>query len=205
MTHRLIASFLITAALAVAACSGAGPQPAEPGFIQNPLFADPSGGNGVGKPWATIQHAGEPSYLFTVRDGVLRIERVGSQPYGKVIQVLPAEKLRGKTLAFSAELSGNLEPLDNPSVPWADATGLEVIVKGYSGKKALRMLGKRVLLNATSEPGLTPGELDWTRQRVVFQVPEQATDVVVGIRLVLNGVLEARSPSLVIEGSAARN
>lgn len=193
---------VIIAAMACGGCFGAGSQATDPGLIVNPRFADTSGGDGVGEPWASIQHAGAPSYRFSAVDGVLRIERVGDQPNGRVVQVIPADGLRGKTLEFSAELSGNLEPIDTPSAPWADDTGLAVIVKGASKNPALRMLGKRVLLKAGSAPRLAPGKLDWTRYRVVFQVPEQATDIEVAIRLMLNGVLEARDPSLVVVENA---
>lgn len=199
MSVRLPALLFVAAIAGIGGgCSDSSHRSRDPGLIVNPAFADAAGGNAIGSPWAAVQHGGESSYLFGARNGVLRIERVGTQPYGQVVQVLPAEKLRGKTVEFSADLSGELESINNPSVPWADHTGLSIIVKGYSTNPRMRMLGKRVLLESRSEPGLAPGSHDWTHCRVVVKVPEQATEIEVGIRLVLNGVLKARSPALVM-------
>lgn len=198
--RRPILTVLLTFAL-LAACSAY--EPPDPGLIANPDFADESDAQSLGQPWLAAQHAGDRSYETRVSDGVLHIERIGSEPWGKTIQAVPADELKGRRAEFSVELAGTLEPVEDPSgirdtLKGHRDTGLGVVVKGYRDDPRLRrLLGKSTLVTAESESGMEPGEHDWQRHRLVFDVPENATEIVVEIRMTLNGVLKARGPRLV--------
>lgn len=193
----LALSLLMIAALP--GCGNADYQPPDPGLIQNPDFVDEQKADALGQPWLATQHSGDRSYVSTVSDGVLIIERIGPEPWGQVIQTVPAEPLRGKRAEFSVELAGDLKLANDPSGRWSNDTGLGVVVKGYRNR-SLSMLGKAELVRAKMNPGMQPGAHDWRRYKLVFDVPENATDVQVEIRLTLSGVLRARGPRLVPVG-----
>lgn len=173
-------------------------QPPDPGLLKGPYFSEQPHGENFSSAWAAIQHGGDDSYHMTTSDGVLRIERIGEEPWGQLVQRLSAEDLRGKTLEFSAELSGDLKKIKNPKERLANKTGLGVIVKGFPGSHRLRTLGKSILLTLTSESDLSAGEHDWKRHSIVFTVPEGATDIQVAIRMTNGGVLKARGPRLLV-------
>ncbi len=173
-------------------------QPPDPGLLQSPYFSEQRHEEDFSPAWAAIQHGGDDSFHMTTSDGVLRIEKIGEEPWGQLVQNLSAEDLRGKKLEFSAELSGDLKEIENPADRLGNKTGLGVIVKGYPGSHRLRTLGKSILLTLTSESDLSEGKHDWKRHSIVFTVPESATDIQVAIRMTHAGVLKARGPRLVI-------
>jgi len=147
--------------------------------------------------WGRSQHAGERSYRFVFNPGELQIDRIGPEPWGQVKQRVNAKPLAGQTLEFSAELSGTLsESGRRPIIP----TGLSIRVLGYTAGMSPAIVGKSTLLIAGGEPELGPGQHDWTRQSVRFEIPEGATDIDVSIRLGMHGALSVRGPSLVVVG-----
>lgn len=187
--------------LFLAACGSY--EPPDPGLIANPTFAPEDDAERVGAPWFASQHAGGRSFDTSVSDGVLTIERIGTEPWGHTIQSVPAEELQGRRVEFSVELAGSLQPVDKASetgktLKGYHDTGLGAVVKGYRDDPRLRrLLGKTTLETVKSEEPLEPGEHDWRRHRLVFDVPENATEIEVQIRLTHNGVLKARGPRLV--------
>lgn len=192
-----VSLFLLTACSAYA--------PPDSGLIANPTFAPDSGTDRVGEPWSSTQHGGDRSYRTTVSAGVLRIERIGPEPWGQTVQIVPAEDLRGRRAEFSVELAGDLEPVEGsvdlgPRRKGYSRTGIGVVVKGFRDDPKLRRLGTIMLEKIEHEPRLSPGEHDWERHRLTFDVPETATNIEVQIRLTRHGVLKARGPRLVAVG-----
>lgn len=192
-------SFMLVLVVAIGACGGrAGGEyrAPDPGLLGNPVFASPEGGERIAPPWVATQHAGESSYRMTSRNGVLRIERIGNEPWGQLSQTVSAEGLKGRKVEFSVELSGELEPVEDPTGFWSGKTGLSVVINGYPDSGITRHRGKRILESIEMEPGLEPGTVEWRRHSLVFDVPEKATGLQVAIRLTLDGVLRARGPRL---------
>lgn len=161
------------------------------GLVQNPGFD--RGPDGAIESWRFIQHAGRRSYSFESDNSILVIERIGPERWGQAIQTLSAAGRHGMTLEFSAEVSGDLDDASGaPSSP----TGLGVRISGLRpGMPAV--LGPSVLSAMSATPEIGPGKLEWTRQRVVFQVPEHATEIQLSVRLTLDGMLRIRNPRLV--------
>lgn len=191
--------FIVALVVSLGACgdrAGGEYKAPDPGLLGNPAFAAAAGGEGVAPPWVALQHAGEPSYSISAENGVLRIERTGDEPWGQLSQSVSASQIKGGKAVFSVELAGELEPIEDPSGIWSGKTGLNVVVNGYPGSSVTRHRGKRILVNKSLEPGLEPGSHEWQRYRLVFDVPENATDLQVSIQLTLGGVLKARGPRL---------
>lgn len=174
--------------LLLAAC--ARPQAPAPGLIEDPSFSR-LGRDGDG-PWRALQHAGPDSYRMSARDGVLRIERHGPEPWGKVIQTIPVGELGGRTLEWSAEVRGVLRA---PAERFVSPSGLTAILIGRPPGAPLA-LGEGVLDNLSGQPELSPGEHPWTLQRIRIAVPEGASRLEVGLILGHEGWIELRRPSL---------
>jgi hypothetical protein len=192
-------SIHVFAALMVAACSHvvAGAEVAawtapDPGLLRDATFDAEQ--RGERRAWVYSQHAGQTSYRFNHEPGMLRIERIGPEPWGQASQHLDARPLVGQTLEFSAELSGRLTDLAERQIA---TTGLSARIRGFRAGMP-RMLGKAILLRAAGKPELSPSTTDWTPQSVRFKVPEGATDIDVTIRLGTHGSLSVRGPSLVV-------
>lgn len=192
----LVHAFGIVVAIACLLAAGCQHRPAG-GLLLNPAFE--RNADGAIASWAFNQHAGERSYLFEIDDETLTIERVGSQPWGQAVQTLPAAGLFGRTLEFSAEVSGRLG--DESGAP-ITPTGLAVRISGLRpGIPAA--LGAAIFSTLPGEPAIGVGDHDWTVQRVVFEVPESATEIQLSLRLALDGTLRVRRPRLIELANAA--
>ncbi len=168
--------------------------PDDANLLSDPAFTvDKTGPDAI---WRLSQHAGPRSYEWAVDDGVLSVTRIGPEPWGQATQSIPAADLVGRTLVFSAELSGNLA-LD--SADTVERTGIGVRVRGTSPDVPAVLGPSAIQLSATGAPALPPGELDWSEQRVAFRVPEGAEEVEVAIRLGTGGTLRARNPRLLLQ------
>jgi hypothetical protein len=194
MNRLLLWAFL---ALPLAGCQpdADGGRPANgSNLLADPEFAvDKTGPDAV---WRLSQHAGPRSYEWAVDEGVLSVTRIGPEPWGQATQSIPAADLVGRTLVFSAELSGNLAA---DSAETVERTGIGVRVRGTSPDVPAMLGPSAIQLSATGAPALPPGKLDWSEQRVEFRVPEGAEEVEVAIRLGTGGTLRARNPRLLLQ------
>ena len=152
-------------------------KPLESVPLANPGFESSAPGR-LGAPdgWWGIQHAGVPSYTFTLdadapRAGgrSLRIDNIGPEPFGTLYQVLPATALRGKTLRFSAWLKTR------------DASG-NVYGSG-AGLKLQSMRGGYIVDHAQMRMDSVAGTTDWARYEVHLKVAGTADQVEVGVTL----------------------
>jgi hypothetical protein len=169
-------------------------EPVAPGLLLDPRFEIAGDAQSL-RHWTLSQHAGASSYEYDVEDGVLSLRRIGVEPWGIIQQQLDANDWAGKTMEFSADLAAELD--DSYGAPF-DATGLSVSALGF-GPGDLPMMGKRILLAATQEPGLDLGEHGWKRHRLRFTLPEATeVDLRLSVQLTYGGELKMRSPSLVI-------
>jgi hypothetical protein len=168
--------------LLLVACSDPGNRTGgDPGLVRNAAFERDADGRLEG--WTFVGHATTGSYRFETGDGVLRIERVGPEPWAQAVQSLDAKPLIARRLAFTAEIELSQS---------AEDSGIGVRVRGYKPGFP-RSLGKSILLTARSEAGIAGG---WQPHRVEFEVPAGATRIELSLRHAGNGVLRARNPSL---------
>lgn len=182
-----------TLSLLAAGCGSDGSRAgsSDGGLLINPGFEREANGR-IGA-WAFGQHAGERSYSFDIDENTLVIKRVGPEPWGQVIQILPAAGLAGRTLEFSAEVSGQFS--DESGAP-ISPTGVGVRISGMRADLPAA-LGDAILYTHHGAPALGVGDHGWTVQRVVFEVPEIATEIRLSFRLTMDGKLHVRNPRLV--------
>jgi hypothetical protein len=117
---RLLVALLTT--VAGCATTAAAPEPAraatqsapatQRSMLVNPGFeSDKPGDTTHIEGWYMYQHAGEPSYAFELDTDAkhggtrsMRVDNIGSQPYGSIAQVLPGAAFAGKTVRFTGWL-----------------------------------------------------------------------------------------------------
>lgn len=175
------------------------------GLLENPGFEDHEGSGIVARPWSFSQHAGDTSYRVRVEEGVLRIERIGNEPWGQITQQLSPEDVAAHTgaiMEFSVDISADLtDEFGEPMSP----TGPSVGIWGYADDTPphLRgMLGSSLLLSERSPIDLGPGTHDWQRHVIRFQVPDNATRLEVAVAMTLGGEIRVRDPHLAVVDGA---
>jgi hypothetical protein len=136
------------------------------GFESGP--AAPTGGI---EGWYWYQHAGETSYQFVLDGAVkhggarsVRIDNVGSQPYGSIAQIVNGTDLAGKTVRFSA---------------WLRTTGAD----GAGASLFVIAEGVGVLAYDTMAGAEVKGTREWARYSVTLPLPPATTRVRVGATL----------------------
>lgn len=178
-----------TAACVLLAGCGNG---ADGGLLVNPEFERDADGQILA--WSFNQHTGEPSYSFATDKNMLVIERVGRERWGQAIQTLSAAELKGLTLEFSAEISGEFD--DESGAP-SSPTGVGARISGMRPGMP-PALGAAILSTNPGQPVIGVGKHGWTVQRVVFEVPDTAVEIQLSLRLTLDGTLRVRNPRLVM-------
>jgi len=148
--------------------------------------------------WSVIQHTGELSYEWTAERGVLTARWLGPEIDGHIAQMIAAQGLKGETLKFSVELSGDLQEL--PDVP-NELSGLQIEVRGMVAGVP-RALGTGPLFTLAGSPPVSPGKFGWMVQHAVFEVPQEASAIRVSIGLGMKGVLRIRNPVLAVHSSS---
>ena len=141
--------------------------------LVNPGFESAaSGPDGDPQGWYTGQHAGDQSYLFTIDAAAkvggtrsLRIDNVGIEPFGSVVQVVPARPLATKTVRFSAWLKTQAANAGGASLFIIAEVGGGIVAYDF-------MAGSEV-----------KGTTDWARHSVTVLIPAQADLLRVGATL----------------------
>ena len=126
--------------------------------------------------WWAIQHAGPTSYKFTADtttkhagERSLRIDNVGSEPFGSIFQTIDAAPWRGKTL----RLAGWIRTEGTTGNRYGSGAGLNVhaIRGGYS--REVSQMRKNAVHGTTG----------WTRYEVVLDVSKDAEQIELGLNL----------------------
>jgi len=157
-------------------------------LIRDANFSQPGNGRRL-EHWTSAQHAGENSYRTVIEDGVLTVEKIGTQPWFVFRQRIDTPGLAGKRLALNAELSLELSsPARDRGL--AEGGGLLLTARSRAGGKG-KVLMSAPLLN---EPRI--GRVDWHSAQIVVQLPEKTRSVEVGFLLQADGTLQVRKPSL---------
>jgi hypothetical protein len=143
--------------------------------IVNPGFESTGAGNG-GNPegWWSLQHAGSPSYAITLDSAVRHTgeysvlsTNIGPEPFGALVQSLPALPWRGRTLRLSA---------------WLRTEGVTGNRFGKGATLTLQAMsgGYPVAHNHGKESPAT-GTAEWTRREVALLVPPLAEKIEIGM------------------------
>lgn len=179
---------LLAIVLGVSAC---GPAPGddvcvlqEGNYLQDTDFALEAQSS-RSKHWTGIQHTGEKSFAVAIADGILSIEKVGSQPWFLYRQRLPAQNLAGERVAFSASvrLVGRAAEAGGRV---GEAGGLKLSAMS-AGKAELR-----------TEQRLAAGipAQQWQLLRIIADVPRYTDTLELSFFHESDGVLEVRAPAL---------
>jgi hypothetical protein len=144
--------------------------------LVNPGFEGRIASTGQPEGWMTIQHAGKVSYTFTPdhdepRSGErsLRVDNVGSEPYGAVYQTIDAAPYRGRTLVFSAWMKTK----DTRGNRFGKGAGLKLHAMKNGYPSAVKQMRRDAI----------DGTTGWTRYQLELAVPPDATQVEVGLNL----------------------
>lgn len=135
--------------------------------------------------WHTSQHAGDKSFELTVEGGVLDITKTGTEPWTIVTQSLDVKPLKGKTVAFTADLKLDLKPPKTPH-GFKLGGGLTLSAK-RNGKLVLRT-------SFDHEPHM--GTSDWRPVQVILKIPPKVDALRLGVIHQAGGNLQVRNPSL---------
>lgn len=145
--------------------------------LVNPGFeSTPDARGGAPEGWDWVQHAGPPSYAFTIDDRVrhagrhsLRIDNTGPEPYGMLYQGIDATAWRGRTLRLSA---------------WLRTEGA---LGNHFGRGAgltlFAMRGGYPVTHAQMRNNAVHGSVDWTRYEITLKIPPQAARIELGVSL----------------------
>jgi hypothetical protein len=136
------------------------------------------------KVWNTLQHAGDKSFNFSIENGELTIDKIGTQPWGVFRQKLSAEDFRGARMAFAAELKMDL----TPEGVWMQPVGGGLNLTARSGDN-------RVILQSKLQHEPRLGQTDWQPVRVIVDIPENTEYVQLDFLHQASGVLQVRKPS----------
>jgi hypothetical protein len=149
----------------------AGPAPA----LANGGFEEMDA-TGAALHWETGQHAGEVSYRFALDHGErhagaasMRIDGVGSEPYGSVWQLVPAPPARQGTLVLRGFMQVR------------EATGNDFGAGAALLLQAMR--GGTVITQGVAVPAFASATTGWQRYESRLVVPAQADLVRVGTTL----------------------
>ena len=164
--------------MADSACKVKGPE-----YLQDTDFALEAESS-RSKHWTGVQHAGEKSYATTFDDGVLTIDKIGTQPWHIFRQRLDPAELAGKLMAFSAELKLDLSESDRAGI---DRTGggMHMTIRSRSGRSLKAVY--------PHEPHL--GSSDWFPVQLVVRIPRNVAIVELGFRHEAEGSFQVRKPS----------
>ncbi|MEM1110527.1 MAG: hypothetical protein AAGI11_01345 [Pseudomonadota bacterium] len=137
------------------------------------------------KHWTGVQHAGEHSYTASFADGVLNIDKIGTQPWYVFRQRFRNGEHAGKKLMFSAEIKLDLDVPEGAQ---------ESDVGGGLYLQAQSRGGERITALYPHEPKL--GETEWIPVHLVVRLPRTLSTLDVGFTHRADGRLFARKVSL---------
>ncbi|HVE51257.1 MAG TPA: hypothetical protein VNG69_16770 [Casimicrobiaceae bacterium] len=131
--------------------------------------------------WWAIQHAGPPSYRFTLDESIhktgarsMRVENIGPEPYGTIFQYVDAHPYRGKTV----RAAGWIRTEKTSGNQYGAGAGLHL----QTQRRGHALDTAPMLKNAIA------GTTDWTRYELVLSVADEADRIEVGLNLYGPGV-----------------
>jgi len=186
----LVLAVLLAGPLACAGGADDSTDRYQPGWVRNAEFGVDEDGQ-IGE-WVFSHHANHGSYRWTSAQGVLAVERIGPEPWGKAFQMHEVSQWVGRTVEFSAELSGELRTGEQPVIT---PSGISLQIHGLpSGGH--RLLGQTVLQVVEGQPELPGGAFDFQPQRLQVTIPDGARELEIIVQLGHYGILRARRLSL---------
>lgn len=138
--------------------------------IVNADFESGKPGNDGPHGWSTAQHTGPLSYDFALDSGEkksgtqsLRVTNIGPEPFGSLIQSIPAAGLGGKKLRLTA---------------WVKVSGIPEEGKRTGAVLSLTALrGSAVLASEAMRRRELRGSADWTRHSIELAIPAGAARI----------------------------
>ena len=197
--RSLAAGIIAFIACAAAHGQSAGPQPpdapatrSQPVALANPGFESREPGKqGAPNGWWKLQHAGPESYVFELDpvdahggERSLRIVNTGPEPFGTILQTVPAAPHRGQTLRLAA---------------WIRTDG----AKGnrYGAGAGLILHAMRAgypIGRASMRKDAVSGTTDWKRYELTLKVPNDADAIEIGLTLYGQGMAWLDDVELVV-------
>ena len=167
-------------------------------LLKNPAFESTESGI---EAWSYSQHAGDISYEYEGREGVLTIRRTGVEPWGLLAQKLQAQPLAGQTLQLTLEVQGDFAVTDAPVF---EPASVNLSVQGWSQNPAMRFMGLQMLGESRYQlPQDLPGG-SWQPVELRLVVPETAVSVELTLVMGYQGEMRVRNPILRVAAADAQ-
>ncbi len=196
---------LVFSTLALVACGSDSPAPVVddsppcPGtvnLLKNPALE--SSEDRLLIDWNSTQHGAIPSFIVSVNEGTVTVERNGPEPWYNLEQFIDLSGYAGHQMLYKAELKLSLDSED-----WSHAFepvgGLQVLIWALAEPA---ILGTRLVYQSSAEHSPNLGETDWFTAHVLFTVPERVKRTNLGLILQANGSMSMRNPALLDCGPA---
>jgi hypothetical protein len=140
-----------------------------------------AGEDGNPEGWVAIQHAGAESYAFALDDThrksgaqSQRITRIGREPYGSIVQMLPGAPYAGRKVRLSAWIRTDTT---------RDRRG------GGAGLVLSAMRDGSFLAHDHMKDSRVSGTTDWKRYTIELALPPATTQLEIGAMLMGSGTM----------------
>lgn len=179
----------------LAACNPADSH--DPGLLQEPEFGD----DRVERPWVFSEHAGGHSYTIEVTGGVAVIRRTGDEPWARLMQSVPADRLSliaGRRAEFSVQFRAALDGTQWGTPFEPTGLGVKIWTGGKTDARSRHLGAGSATATVRERLALDPSARieDWQRHALTFDVPENAERMEVAVIMSTGGRLEIRRPAL---------
>lgn len=145
--------------------------------------------------WSVSQHAGQISYTFEIKNGILLIRRVGKEPWGRVSQLVAVTPKPGQRLQLKMDIRSYFE--ENPAGLF-EPVSVRVATVGWPKNPALRFMGLKTLAEVKHDVQHIIGDSGWQKIELNLPLDVLAQNVEIIITMSSNGELQIKQPSLTV-------
>lgn len=142
--------------------------------------------------WNSTQHGNIPSFVVSVEDGVVTIERNGPEPWYNLEQPLDLKDYAGHRMLYRADLKLSLDSENWPH-RLEPRGGLQVLIWATSPPP---LRSTRLNVNSSAEHTPNLGETGWFSAHTEFVVPERPKRSIIGLIHQANGSISVKNPAL---------
>lgn len=143
------------------------------------------------RPWKIGQHASSGSFEYEIAEGVLKIRKVGKEPWFFFRQKLSVSDLAGKQVKFGVDLK--LDPPPSESLLHSKrGSGMKITV-------IPRIQGPQ---KSIFEPASTNGVAAWQAQYIVLDLPEDLQSIQFDLIHQTKGTMQVRDPFIRLASEA---
>ncbi|PLW70742.1 hypothetical protein [Pseudohalioglobus lutimaris] len=157
-------------------------------LLEDVTFSTLSGPRSQRK-WLYSEHAAGQTFEYSASDGILKIHKMGGEPWFLLSQSPNSAAIAGKRITFGAEFKLDLQmPTDHAFTPGG-------------GLALLARRGGKVVINSSLDHQPRMGKTDWIPISITEKVPPGTDSIRVGFLHQAEGTLRVRRPFLKLAAS----